>query len=514
MFFPKSSTEKSQLGIYWGKDAFCFVESKKGQPDKIAYVNFDTPIAGDQGQKIPEGLRLTALIQQVIREKKFTCKKVNLSLSVKDVIYRSFVIPFMQPAEVKSVVDFEATKYIPIKLEDLAYTFHAIPFSEGDQKSLRILFVATRKNIVERYTSILQQSGLETEFIEPASVSLVRILQKQGHIPKQQATGIIEIENEGGRITVTDKDVIQFVREFQSSIEGTGLPAENAKFFNDIHVAFNFYQRQNPQGKLDRIITLSTNDLSPLTAGLSQEFKIPATSLTVAKILKTEQISDSGMLSAAGAAIREKASASKNFDLTTKIKTNKPGLESTSVLANWNLKLVGICVGASIALVYLTWLWSTSSIADAKKRSANLSKKLGIYESSPKEKITELKDGVVSKLNQYQDVRTKSDITYYLRKIPQMLPSGAWLNNLNIEYYEGAETNDGILRRVANVALSMDGYVYLPTSNEQLRQINTMVAKMKNDKELAKLFKEIVLANVKQDNYNNYTVTNFRIGCK
>ena len=53
--FSKLKTEKNQLGIYWGKDAFSLVESEKDQPDKIAYVRFDAPVAGDPAQKIPEG---------------------------------------------------------------------------------------------------------------------------------------------------------------------------------------------------------------------------------------------------------------------------------------------------------------------------------------------------------------------------------------------------------------------------------------------------------------------------
>ncbi len=244
--FSNLKSEKNQLGIYWGKDSFSMVESEKGQPDKIATMRFDTPVSGDASQKIPEGLRLTALFQQAIREKKIVSKKATLTLSAKDIIYRSFVIPFMQPNEVKNVVDFEATKYIPIKLDDLSYTYHSIPFSDGDQKSLRILFVAARKNILERYTGILQQAGIEVDFIEPASVSLMRVLQKYGHVPKQQATALVEIESDGGKIIITDKEVVQFVREFQSPVEGKGTPAENAKFFNDIRVSFNFYQRQNP----------------------------------------------------------------------------------------------------------------------------------------------------------------------------------------------------------------------------------------------------------------------------
>jgi len=504
ILFSKTSAEKSQLGLFWGKDAFSLMETAKGLPDKVIQIRFDALVPGDQGQIIPDTLRFTALLQQAIRDKKIISKKVDLSLSAKDVIYRSFVIPFMQPNEVKNVVDFEATKYIPIKLEELAYTYHAIPFNEGEQKNLRILFVAARKNILERYCGILQQAGLETEFIEPSSVSLIRILQKQGHVPRQQATAVIEIEAEGGRITIIDKDIIQFVREFQSPVEGIGIPSENTKFFNDIRVSFNFYQRQNPQAKLDRLIILATNDLTALANGLGQEFKAPASALTILKVLK-DQKGDLGSLNAAGASIRDKVASSKNFDLSIKsVRTGKTVGESSGAFAEWNFKTLGLGLGISVALVIGTSYLTKSLISDAQKNYARLKNELGIYESSEKASITELKTGVDTKLSQYKSVRIKSDIGYYLKKIPNLLPTGAWLSNFTIDYYGASE----------NVALGIDGYVYLPNTNDQIRQINTMVEKMKSDQKLAKLFSEIVLTNVRQEMLNNYPVTYFRITCK
>lgn len=504
MLFSKSSNDKNCLGIYWGKDAFCLVESTKGQPEKIAYISFDAPIAGDQGQKIPDTIRFTALLQQAIRDKKLLCKKTNLTLSTKDIIYRSFIIPFMQPAEVKNVVDFEATKYIPIKLEDLAYTYHSIPFTDGDQKNLRILFVAAKKNILERYTGILQQAGLETVFIEPASVSLVRLLQKQNQISRQHATGIIEVTQDGGRITVTDKDVIQFVRDFQSTVEGSGTPAENTKFFNDIRVSLNFYQRQNPQGKLDRLTILSENDLTTLATGLGQEFKIPAVSLTIQKILKNAPTNELGILSACGSSLRDNTISSKSFTLSLKSRS-ATALDTGELFSGWNLKILIPSVILSIAAVVGTLTLTRQNIHESKVKADNLIKSLGIYESSPEDKIIELKNSATSKLEQYRNIRITSEISHYLSKIPKLLPKGAWLSNLSIEYFDG---------NINKVVIGIDGYVYLPNVDDQIRQVNTIIPKMKADKEFSELFENIVLTNAKKDTFNNYPVTFFHITCK
>lgn len=511
--FSKTPVEKNQLAIYWGKDSVSLAETLKDLPDNIATIRLDSPIPGDQGQKIPDNLRLTALIQQAIRDKKFISKKANLALSTKDVIYRSFVIPFMQPGEVKNVIDFEATKYIPIKLDDLSYTFHAIPFSEGEQKNLRILFVAARKNVLERYSHILQQAGLETDFVEPASVSLARLLQKQGHIPRQQSTGIIEVEHEGGRVSVIEKEIIQFVREFQSTVEGNGDPAENSKFFNDIRVSFTFYQRQNPQGKVDRIILISEKELGALAAGITQEFKVPCLSLTIPKILKKAASDDLGVLCAGGASIRERIFSSKNFDLTLKSRTGKTGLEDSGPLAGWDLKFLGICLALSAGLIFLTNVISHNIIDATIKKADGLKQKLGFYETSTKDSLVTLRDDALKKLNQYKDVRIKSDLSYFVKKVPKLLLKGAWLSNFSIEYFAPGG-NAGNSRNSSHIALSLDGLVYLPNPNDQIRQVNNMVQAMKEDKEFAEHFDNIILNDSRSEIYNNYPVKSFRINCK
>src|SRR3989338_1934706 len=266
--------DKKQLGIYWGESSFCFAEVEKGKLLKSSSIPFSTQINTYQTQDIPESLRFTTLIQKALQDLNVTSKKINLSLPAKDIIFRSFVIPWMEPEEVKNVVDFEAIKYIPIKLEDLVYTYHPITLNENNQKNVRIIFVATRKDILSKYIGILEHTGLTVEWAEPSPMSLIRVLEQKGHLPKKHGSAIVQIEEQGGKIIFVDQDVVQFVREFQLPAADHANPSEfetfTSRLFNEIRVSLNFYSRQNPQGKITRIIVLSTHDLSPLTKSLAE----------------------------------------------------------------------------------------------------------------------------------------------------------------------------------------------------------------------------------------------------
>ena len=159
----------------------------------------------------------------------------------------------MQPAEVKNVVDFEVTKYIPISLEDLVYTFHAVPFTENEQKNLRILFVAVRKNVLEKQINILQQAGLEVENIEPASVSLARLLQKNGQIPHNDCTAILEFEKDGGQIVIVEKILFSLSGNLTRLSATAGR--RSTKLFNELRVrSLSSAERQS---QINRIVVLS-----------------------------------------------------------------------------------------------------------------------------------------------------------------------------------------------------------------------------------------------------------------
>ena len=505
--------ESKQLGIFWGEKGFSLVQTNKGQIAAFAQIPFDLQLEGETSKDVPEGLRLTALLQQAMRKHNIAATSVVLSLPVKDLIFRSFTIPWMKPEEVKNVVDFEATKYIPIKLEQLSYTYHSIPFSENNQKNLRIIFVAARKNILERYTGILEHTQLPVLHVEPASVSLIRTLKKQGQMSPGRTTAIVVIKDNGGDIIIVEDDVVNFVREFQTTVNASNASAMSAKLFNDIRVSLNFYTRQNPQGRVDKIIVIANSNLENLWPDLSKELNTPVHSLLATKIMKVEQVSDLGLLIAYGAALRDKGISSKDFELSDRARKMQRIGEQTKVRFKQYQVTASVLAGCA-AVAYLTVMLSNNMAMGHRKRLAELKQKQMTFDSSKADDILAKKSETFSKLTSYKDIRLTSDVAYYLAKIPDMLPQGAWLKNLQLQYFTKSETDNQITRSISKISVTMEGYVYKENANEQFRLVNSLVAKFKDDKEFTKEFNDIDLATVRQDSLNNFTVTYFKITCQ
>ncbi|MCK5214720.1 MAG: pilus assembly protein PilM [Candidatus Omnitrophica bacterium] len=503
--------KKHNLGFFWGEKGFSLVESNKGHTLQIKHIPFDTPLANDQAEEIPEGLKYTALIQKALGEMEITPQFINLSLPNKDLIFRSFVIPWMQPKEVKNVVEFEATKYIPIKLEDLSYTYHSVTISENNQKNLLILFVAIRKNTMEKYVGVFEHSGLRIDNMEPAAVSLSRALHKYGHVSRNQTNAVIELGQDTGKIVIIDREVVHFVRNFPLQADNTDLSSINTQIANDIRVSLNFYTRQNPKAKIDKFVLISLLEFTQLAKSLSDEFGKPASSITAAKIMKNKNINDIGILNAFGISIRDKSFSTKNFDLSDKA-TNRL-LKGEDVSNNEpNYKVAAGIVLFSFLLTASSWFLSHHLIKDLQNKSNALKTQQGVFESSDKAGIEKMTKDIANKFVNYRDIRNNSNVKAILAEIPKLLPQGTWLKKFNVVYREQVKKENKMNRTVSKMEVRLEGYAFLEESNLQLKLVNLLVSKLKNN-ELFKQFDNIELINVRQEKLSDVIVTSYRINC-
>lgn len=86
-------------------------------------------------------------------------------------------LPEMNEEELKEAIKFEAHKYIPSPLEEVALSWEVVGIHEenaGGPKKMEILLVAALNKEVERYQKYIADAKLKMEFLELETFSLVR----------------------------------------------------------------------------------------------------------------------------------------------------------------------------------------------------------------------------------------------------------------------------------------------------------------------------------------------------
>jgi len=515
-------TTKRSLGVYFGNNYLSIVETA----NKKLYHFFTFPhnlLEADQTQlqNIPDEVKLTAIIQKSLRDNKIDSTDVVLSLRTKDIILRSFFIPWMTNNEVKGVVEFEINRYIPFKLDELAYNYHTTTVTEEKTKRIRILFVAIRKDTLEKYCAVLEQSNLNVIAIEPEPLSLVRLLTFKKLIQLTQTTAIIHAENKEGAIIVVENGLPQFVREFRlgiPSVTNTGLDYEGIKsrLFNEIRISLDYYSRQHTQSKIDKILFLSSIPTA-VTENLGKDLGLASASLNAHLVLDIKEETPLGTLNAFGAGLRKAVPFAANIDLVKSRLRESPEDFVVKPLNRDRIMRVGAGCAAFLLIVFLI---SNFNVSSKKTKLSQLTQRQGAYEGLAVDDINLKREETIKKINSIKNITLKSDVAFFLKRIPDLLPKEAWLTSLAITFAEAGvvqnrnrKAKEGQRANIPRVTITLEGYVYTEDTNEQINLVNGLPTNFRKDQNFFKFFQDAKVI-LRRETAQDFPVTFFQVSLK
>lgn len=494
-----------QIGIYWGTESFSVVETINEQITNILQIPFDTTFDhDDEAEEIPDKLKFPTILKKTFEFRSIKTKTAHLSLPTAELIFRSFVIPQMDQKEIENVIEFEITKYIPIKLEELTYTYHTIPHKENNQKKMRVLFIAIRKTKLEKMTQVIQQAGLTLTHIEPAPISLIHLLKRNKSINKKETTAILQIGEDGSEIFAVKDDTLTFMRKLNVAIDQTDLATLQSALQNEIRVSFNFYNRQNQDDKINKIIILSQHKIPDFNEALAKEFNIPIIFAPIEKFIPIEDHQSILHLNALGTTLRKQKYSPKFFDLSEKsIEMQRSGKNPLSELKRYSI-MCGIIIACIISVI-TTILLGNNIVKNNQKKIIEIENKLGAYKALSISDLTKKKEEVMSTLKAYTNVQITSSLSTVLSEIPKLLPEGTWLTSFKVNNV--SPSSNSLLK------ISLSGKIYSPDQNQQFYLLNEFIDNLKTSEVLAPFFKNVKRNSANQTIENNYPITTFTITC-
>jgi len=186
------SKPKSQLGVDIGTADIKIVQLRP-QNDQFVLetygiVDVSYQISSkDSGAAIIQNAKtLKALMQKA----KVTTNKVVASLANSSVFTSVIQMPKIPKGEMRSAVEFEARKYVPLPLSEVALSWSilednrvrlnkdtnlgSLNSSATSQVKNRILLTAVPNVVIDNYVSLFKQVGLQPQALEIEALSLIR----------------------------------------------------------------------------------------------------------------------------------------------------------------------------------------------------------------------------------------------------------------------------------------------------------------------------------------------------
>ena len=495
-----------KLGIFFGGDRFGIVEVADHAPVHATVVLL--PLAGEGPDVVSDEVRSTALIQKFIRDAHITVNSVNISLPAGDVIIRSFVIPLMKPNEIGSAVEYEVKKYVPFNLKDLSYAYHSIPIVENKIKKFRIVFVAVKKEFLEKCSRIMEQAGLTAVFTEPAPMSLVRALLFKKLIPHDQNIALVQIESKEGRVIFIHNDIVFFVREFPIGIRAEDVPGEELKFIktrllNEVRNSLDFYNRQYAES-VPQMFVLAGADEQHYGAWLQDELGRAVKLIDPLSIAHVQENGDPmGLVNAYGVALADEGKSKVVFNLSRRTVKHSPSFMGQAPIDFQEylgaIKIVLICAVVLVGVFFLTQ-WGLSGY---QKSIDDLSAQQGRFNDSTMDEIQAKIKKDSDRLDGYKKINITSDVSSIFIQISALLPDGVWLKSFIVKRSQTTSLWD----------VEITGSAYAKSLNEEVKAVNDFVSKIRKDENLKKYFSDVKLGMLQREQTNDFTVVSFTIKC-
>ncbi len=206
MFFSRS---KSKLGVDIGTSTIKLVQLKKedGKYDLESYgiVNVAYQISSEAGADVIG--QMADILKKLLAKSRITAKKVVASLPNNTVFISVIDMPAMSERELKSAIEWEARRYIPLPIEEVTLSWSVLR-EAPDAEKIKVLITAVPTTVIDNYLKMFKLAGLEPEALEIEALALIRSLVGV----RQDSFIIIDIGARNTSLNLVDKGFLRISR--------------------------------------------------------------------------------------------------------------------------------------------------------------------------------------------------------------------------------------------------------------------------------------------------------------
>lgn len=160
-------------------------------------------------------------IRRLFAEKKIATRHVVSAVSGESVIVRIIRMPHIEggkASDLEFAVKNEARDFIPFEMEDVVFDYQRLDDVVIDgQKSMEVLVVAVKKELIEDHIRLLNEAGLEPVVIDVGSFALVNTLIAAQAVAANEAVALVNIGADVTSIAVMRNAMTRFTRDFSTA---------------------------------------------------------------------------------------------------------------------------------------------------------------------------------------------------------------------------------------------------------------------------------------------------------
>lgn len=165
MLFAK---RRDTVGIDIGSSSVKLVQlrEQKGMYQLLNVGILPLPAEAIVDNTLMDSSSIVETIKNLIKSLNVKATDAACSISGNAVIIRKIVLPAMTSAELEEQIQWEAEQYIPFDINDVNIDFQILSPDENDPSKMNVLLVASKKDIVNDYITVFNETGLKLSVLD------------------------------------------------------------------------------------------------------------------------------------------------------------------------------------------------------------------------------------------------------------------------------------------------------------------------------------------------------------
>ncbi|MDP8216315.1 MAG: pilus assembly protein PilM [Candidatus Kaelpia imicola] len=469
----------------------------------------DISLLGHVEEKLPfvPALDLDENVELIIAKLRTLFQKLPLRpknpifiIPTSEIMLRFFDLPYIGKKERAEAIKYEAQKYIPFAIDDIASDFY-IPY-EIKSKEMRVVYMAVKHEVLSRYVHIASKLGIKISAIEPYPFSILRSLFTSGDLKAKDFVLILDLDYAGSTILVTQGLNLYIARDFIVSTvsEITSAQVLNKIVF-EINRTIDYMIKEFPQQSIKEVILTGEVANEEIRESLMNALNVNVKLASLEnKIAAAEKDIVKKHLGIIGAGLRSLISYDIDLDFFSDYRgraEQAKGLRIKDLIPKELIRdLIFIFLGLLVSGFYLKYqMQSVEKIEHSISLPAGLA---GAKIKSLQKDIKELERKTVF-LKDILNQRAKfTDVFNFL---PANLTDGIWLDSMEIKNFAKKKTVKELL---------ISGYGY-DNDSKGVDLIYNLLDKFNRSKEAKSLFQDIKILNVDKTELEGFDVIRFSL---
>lgn len=488
---------EKRIGLYLGLNSLAAV-AVKGR-DIVAMVRLElSSLDENQEKPLNDELRWEALINKALREVGAEGKKVYVSLTDKDFIFRLLEMPLMRKKEIESSLIYEIEKYIPFKIDELEWDYKYVTFFKT--KKVDLSFVGIRETVFQRSKEILSRLGLKAVLIEPSCISLARVIKSTKSLAKFKNYAILDFNHSEAYLTFFQHDLPVFNR-YMDIPQKEGEP-DIDRFMETITFSFQYFRREFKGYDLQRLIVVSDSDTKKLASSLPDTIGSPV-EVVSSHELTSRNNAQLEITKALGAARLGLSPYKLIYGLKkTRERTAAPAFTGKIAL---RVGLLSGFVGAGLIIcIILTIIMGNEvnfrrTILKTKAKSIIIPIEFEGKNLAQREVMVVERENKIVKLEVLSKSYDKLSGFIQRLSLQGVLPNRLWLDTMEIS--AGRE----------GYTATLTGYIFRDDDYEESLGLNEFISNLRKDPQIEKIFPLVEPISSDKRELQGFAVTNFSI---